>query len=487
MYAKQGLFPAYTTLEDVRIAYPSPARARTIARGLDDLWATYNNGPHINVVADPGSKVPLPDNGFDPNSLSELGSQNTMFNRGAAQDSEQELQEIKNIFQSAFDLAFEDNASFMELTPNAIKQELYKTSVGGLLIYNGHDKTKLRIADALCVMVDSGASEWTAKQPMDQSKAKSQILGYLKPSECMRQIVAFDRNKISQMVTSQTAKVDHIDDTLLLLDLQLPYAATTIDSFRDFALGINIAQCNLKEAVLCCMLSGAVNLSIMNVFQYVLDGAQGDTYKNLLSTAFNEFYEMLRKERITNAQVLEKLLSTMAKDLDNAHIDSSKVGRLAQRQQELSNIIRGAAKPSPRFNINRLDTRQGVRSEYIQELTKEIVVAKGVLLQEIAQCQDPEIRTALCCELRTFEVCERFIRAHLQNKVDGGFAKDLYLALDREISQSNIPNIVKLRNTLVQQLSARKAAEEAALSKSMLSAVENNTISQAALDALAVI
>jgi len=487
MISRQGIFPAYTTLEDVRIEYPTPAKARTIARNLDDLWATYNNGPHINVVADPGSKVPLPDNGFDPNSLSETGAQNTMFNRGVAQDSEATLQELKSLFQASFDSAYADNESFMELSPAGIKQEMYKTSVGALLIYNGSDKTKLRIADALCAMLDSASKDWIGKNVMNQSKAKSEILGYLKPSDCMRQIVAFDGNKIRQMVSSQTSKVDHIDDTLLLLDLQLPYMGSTIDTFRDFALGINIAQCNLKDIVLGCILYGAVNDSIMNALGYVVEGAQGDTYKNLMSEVFNEFYTLVLKERIANAQVLEKLISSMCKDLDNAHIDSSKVERLVQRQRELSNIIQTCMSAKPRFAISKLITKQGVRSEYIDSLRKELVHAKSVILKEIAQCRDGEIRAALCCELRVFEVCERFITAHMQNKVDSNFARDLFVAIDKEVTHSNIPQVVSKLEALTKQLDAKKQAEADALSKSMQNAVESNTISQAELNALAII
>lgn len=485
MFGKSALFPAYTSLDEISVTLPKGMSAKSLARNTHDLRAEYLQNPHIIVDQDPGIRVPLPDNGFDPRSLSETSPTSILFNRGSGDISEKERLEIKDRVQQKLIEELRDNESFSTMSPASIRDELYKTNPGSLLIYNGGNVDKLRAADALVSAVLSEASSWVS-EGHDAVPKKKSFLAYLKPCAPIRDASVLGDNILRQRVRTQTQKVDTLDQALLLLGLDLPVDMQGDASLRDHNLCVNIASSKLKLGVFDVVVDSQVSETLIHACEFVKSLESSGELGYYATRVCNATMFLLCSHVNSEIETLKRLQATVERDLSAAGIDTGKLKDLSLGAEALE---------SSRLKARAMLTKKVTQEKDLAFVTKDTVPQLRGASDEISQAlYDLQKMSrgssygslSLESEIAFFKAIKDIIGELLDDlEIDEeAFATDVCETIELYAYNSNTPRLKTLKASLNAELTDKDATEARLLEDSVNSAIEASTISKKEVDAL---
>ena len=132
----------------------SPSR-NVAMRTTSELWKIHNSEPHVTAPAEPGISVPYPDNGFNPNGLSETNEANTLINRASVGLDKEEFSDLCQQLDDIYTKRLVSDLNLSSMNVGELKEHILEECVGALLIYNESDKDKLIKAFSLCKSLDS--------------------------------------------------------------------------------------------------------------------------------------------------------------------------------------------------------------------------------------------------------------------------------------------------------------------------------------------
>lgn len=487
MYGRNSLFPAYTGLDQVDVRLPHTNRASHLSRNAQDLRAIYDEEPHVVVNADPGLRVPLPDNGFDPRGLGETSPENQLFNRGSAQIlTENARTEIRALLQENFLQEFSENDSFVGMTPSSIREELYKTNPGALLLYNGASIEKLRTADALVNAVLTSAKVWADQIGVEAIPRKEQFLNYIKACAVIRLVAAREDSYLRQQTLSNSQKVNELDNALLLLDLSLPPELESDSSLRDHTLCVNLATNNLQLALYEEALVSGLSETLEHVCQFICSL----TDKGELGYYYKKFKHAVRSclaDRLSaSTEALSRLQNTLERDLSSAGVDTTKIKDLAAGQSKLEQANKTSQ--SLRAVWSKED------APYLKDTVPELQEAVSAVKDALLAVSKSDARkkgsggnyVGSMLEGMALREALSLISELLEDK-NPNVIKDAEVfcnEVESMLLESKVPKIERLKKMVSVEIQDKQAAENKALDESVKAALDASTISEKEVSAL---
>lgn len=456
------IFPAYSSLDDIKVALPKQPSRADVARDLEDLWDIHTSEPHITPLEDPGIIVPLPSNGFDPRTqISDDSPQNILANRGSSEISADIYNQLLNKTQDLYSKHFDAQKHLTQSSVGEIKSEIQEAAPGAFLIYNGSNKENLVKAFALILSFEE-LSDWFVSEATFENSAKENLVAFFKVSPSVREAMLLPDYMIRQNLLSNVQTFDCLESVLNLYRLSDDLEAHTSDDiFCDYREAIVLSDIELGLEINNCISCGIVYQAVTNCLNQVLQNTSSKEIKNVFKICVDLLFNASNLQTSRLLMSYSKIIKKLKEDLKNYGIDPHTLNKLTQKESMLSQTSSPLQKPISS------DLLSNVR--YPSELTNiSTFLSKSARMLEKYLSDNslsPETKLALVSEIYTLlcfkDCCSAMMLG--ENKISE-CAKNLYDALTEELKLCELPNFINLIKNVK---NAEKSLQSAQVSRTI--------------------
>jgi len=484
--SNRTLFPAYSGLDDIDVAMPNSPSRNVAMRTTSELWKIHNSEPHVTAPADPGITVPYPDNGFDPNGLSDTNEANSLINRAAVGLDKDAFADMCHQLDDIYTKRLVSDLNLSSMNVSELKEHILQECVGALLIYNESDKDKLINAFSLCKSLGS-LTEDALSHAQFPEQEKQKLLSFVNCCQAVRDAMLLPDYQIKQTLLGSTRSRDSLDTALSFYGLNEESSAMRLnpgDEFKDYKEAIILCECELSQACNLEISSGVVAKALNNCLSQVLRNVISPELKVALSSvvehAQNSSLRNAKKSAKQNKEILNHLKSEMLK----VGVTPSMTQKLNQKVNA-SDTVLGIQGTGVSVDAQSANTAQRNPQE-IQNTLQSLKSAQGQLTQILnTQNLDPVARLCVTCELYTVMCLQDCCTAlSLGEDKLRECATNLQNALFEEVKESNVGNINSLNVTLKKAHNDLHSAESSKTMEYLNKAKSENVISDKKLQTL---
>lgn len=464
--SSRTLFPAYSGLDEIDVAMPNSPSRNVAMRTTSELWKIHNSEPHVTAPAEPGISVPYPDNGFNPNGLSETNEANTLINRAAVGLDRDQFSDLCQQLDDIYTKRLVSDLNLSSMNVGEIKEHISDECIGALLIYNESDKDKLIKAFSLCKSLDSLTEDVLGKAQFPEQE-KQKLLSFVNCCQAVRDAMLLPNYQIRQTLLGSTISRDSLDTALSFYGLNEESASMRMnpnDEFKDYKEAIILCECELSQACNLEIASGVVAKALRNCLSQVLRNVMSPELKVALSSviehAQSRSLTSAKKSAKQNKEILKNLKSEMLK----VGVTPSLTQKLDQKLKT-SDTVLGMQGTSVSVDVQNA-TQAKRNPQEIQNTLQSLKSAQGQLTHILkTQNLDPVARLCVTCELYTVMCLQDCcIALSLGENKLRECAANLQSALFDEIKVSNVGNIKSLNSNVEK---AHKDLHSAESSKTM--------------------
>lgn len=468
--SSRSIFPAYSGESEVEVRWPTPPNRNSVNRTLNVLWNIHEENPHVVANSGPGIEVPLPDNGFNPNGLSNNSIVNEFVNRASSQLSPETRSQIAALVQENYN-QFREHESEIPLFD--LKAEVRDSYPGVFCLYNGTSKTRFQKALSIVKALEKSAESWSKNSPFELD-AKEEFVSFLKPSPPAFNALLTPKSALSQRVLQQTTPVDCINDVMLQLGLadENPAIETQDEDFK--GLQTQIALLESQERILGRerLLSGDLSRCFHSVCGQIPSILQSKDCSKSSVELLNRCRAILAKRQAADCRKLLKIYAQCKNELRDLGIDPATLPKLTTQEHKIETILEDSHAPKPlSAPLSALPSTRNVDSRRsavaLNQIANQIPRQNGGLISEVC--------ILLCC-------CD-----NLQAKAEGlnkteelahKLADSLEQIPRQEMSLEEKETHINLLKTKSKLREARNARSMQNLSKSTLSEDRKDLLSQ---------
>lgn len=484
----RGLFPSYSGAEDVNVQLPSAPSRASVSRDISDLWETHTQNPHVVANDTAGISVPYPDDGFDPQSLSETSHENTLVNRAKKPSSNTFHREFLQKLNATFlDMALSQmslsNMSILEL-----KAFIERDCPGALLVYNGSNQNSLLKAYALIKSFESTIESLVSnsKSPID---TKENILDIIGDCEPIREALLIPDSTIRQRLLGSTKSVDHLDDVLETFNLKpeddviedFTKLVDTKDEFIDYKREIARASLELDILIQSEIALGRVDSIAKNVLRNIQPELKSIDIYRTFELCIHHCKSLALSKLQSSSQKLLSMIEASIEELEEFGISSAQLSTIKHKMQTLekyqeltisnSHIVNAQKKP-----IRAVDALQKA-IHTLQNAQSQI----QAVLHQIPQPRKAFVLIELYIILCLLDCCNSILNG--DNQIHACSA-NLYKAICEELMDSNVQDISKAKKALETAKLDLQSTQKSTILKKLESAKDGNKISEKKLQTL---
>lgn len=484
--SSRTLFPAYSGLDDIDVAMPNSPSRNVAMRTTSELWKIHNSEPHVTAPAEPGISVPYPDNGFNPNGLSETNEANTLINRAAVGLDREEFSDLCQQLDEIYTKRLVSDLNLSSMNVGELKEHILDECVGALLIYNESDKDKLIKAFSLCKSLDS-LTEDVLDHAQFPEQEKQKLLSFVNCCQAVRDAMLLPDYQIRQTLLGSTISRDSLDTALSFYGLDEESASMRLnpnDEFKDYKEAIILGECELSQACNLEISNGVVAKALSNCLSQVLRNIISPELRVALSSVVEHVQNRSLKSAKKSAKQKKELLESLKSEMLKVGVTPSLTQKL---DQKLSNSDTVLAMQGTNVSVDVQNANTAKRNpKEIQNTLKSLKSAQGQLTRILnTQNLDPIARLCVTCELYTVMCLQDCcIALSLGEDKLRECAANLQTALVEEIKGSNVGNIKSLTHKLKNAHKDLHSAESSKTMEYLKKAQSENVISDKKLETL---
>lgn len=484
----RGLFPAYSGLGDIEVELPSPPSRSKIARDVEDLWEIHTHEPHVTAASDPGIGVPYPDDGYDPQGLSEDSEVNELINRAAEHVSTTEQKKLLSQLHSLYTDRLVTNLQMSSMDVGAIKEMMQDKSAGSLLVYNGNDKDSLIKAYTLIQSLEHLVENFVKKSNFTED-AKAEMLGFIAPCPSVRDAMVLPEHLIRQRLFGSTESRDNIEHALFLFGLDdenvMPGRRLNPldEEFKDYLEKIDFAELELDRSLQQDMHSGVSHAAMYNALNQVMPNVHSQEIKDTLASVVMGVRRGAEEKSKKTARSLALLITRLKQDLEKIGIDPRSVERLVSREREYLQESQEPTKTPVSPDV--LSARNTTRSP--RELGR-LHQGLGPVVQNLQNALNsqrlPEAKLCCAVEMYTLMCLRDCCIAMASGDSLDPCIENLRGAVESVLKSSNLPTIKPLKLKLAKSHKDLQSAKKSKTMQSLKRAQSESLISDKKLETL---
>lgn len=484
----RGLFPSYSGAEDVDVQLPSAPSRVSVSRDVTDLWETHNQNPHVVANDSAGINVPYPDDGFDPQSLSEVSPENTLVNRARKPISSAFQNEFFKNLSSAFANLSLSQIALSNMSILELKSFIDRECPGALLVYNGSNQNSLLKAYNLIksfeFVIEKLVSE--SNSPID---TKEQVLDIIGDCEPIREALLIPDATIRQTLLGSTKNRDHLEDILTTFNLKTQdtsnqediFELDPKDEFVDYKREITRASLELDILVQSEIVNGRIAAIVKNVLNNIRPELNSiDIYKSLVLCI--QYCQSLALSKLqTSTQKLLSIIEASIEELEGFGISDIQLSMINQKMDKLYKLQNLKIPTSHIVNAQTTPIRS---TNALQNAVRTLQAAQVQIqrvLRQTPKAQETFVRIELYVVMCLLDCCTSLMRE--DNKLHA-CSTNLYKAICEELQDSNIKEILEAQKTLSRAKSDLQSTQKSSIIKKLEDAKEGNKISAKKLQTL---
>tara|TARA_B100000900_G_scaffold410034_1_gene426986 strand:- start:3032 stop:4510 length:1479 start_codon:yes stop_codon:yes gene_type:complete len=484
--SSRTLFPAYSGLDEIDVAMPNAPSRNVAMRTTSELWKIHNSEPHVTAPAEPGISVPYPDNGFDPNGLSETNEANTLINRASVGLDRDEFSDLCQQLDDIYTKRLVSDLNLSSMNVGELKEHISNECVGALLIYNESDKDKLIKAFSLCKSLDS-LTEKVLEKAQFPEQEKQKLLSFVNCCQAVRDAMLLPDYQIRQTILGSTISRDSLDTALSFYGLNEESVAMRLnpnDEFKDYKEAIILCECELSQACNLEISSGVVAKALNNCLSQVLGKVISPELKVALSSVVEHVQSRSLKDAKKSAKQSKELLQKLKSEMIKVGVTPSMTQKLNQKLSTSDSVlnIQGTGVSIDVHNANNAKRNP----QEIQNTLQSLKSAQSQLTHILnTQNLNPIARLCVTCELYTVMCLQDCcVALSLGDDKLRECAGNLKSALFEEVKNSNIGNIESLNNNVNNAHKDLHSAESSKTMEYLKKAQSENVISDKKLQTL---
>ena len=480
------LFPAYSGLDQIDVAMPNSPSRNVAMRTTEELWKIHNSEPHVTAPAEPGISVPYPDNGFDPNGLSETNEANTLINRASVGLDKDELSDLCQQLDEIYTKRLVSDLNLSSMNVSELKEHILQECPGALLIYNESDTDHLIKAFSLCKSLNV-LTENVLGHAQFPEQEKQKLLSFVNCCQAVRDAMLLPDYQIRQSLIGSTISRDSLDTALSFYGLNEESKSLRLnpnDEFKDHKEAIILCECELSQACNLEISSGIVAKALSNCLAQVLRDIMSSELKVALSSVVEHAQSNALKSAKQSAKQNKEILKGLKSEMLKMGVTPSMTQKVDQKMN-VSDTILGMqntgvsvdshnannAKRNPQEIQNTLQSLNSAQSQLEQILNTQ-------RLDPVAKlCVTAELYTVMCLQ----DCC---IALSLGEDRLRDCAINLGNALFEEVKDSHVGNIKSLNANVKKAHKDLQSAESSKTMEYLKKAKSENVISDKKLHTL---
>lgn len=451
--ATRTLFPAYSNLDDVKVALPAPPSRAAVARDVGDLWGIHTSEPHITPLEDPGVEAPLPDNGFNPGvDLSETSPENILANRGGGELDARDFAQLSARLKSLYATTLTDNKHLESETAGEIKSHMERAYPGALFVYNGTNKDLLIKALSLIESMSELSEAYVADATFAE-EAKAALITFFKVSPAVREAMFLPDPMIRQRLFGSTATHNNIAEALKLFGVDGAHGggdaqAVVDDEFSDFREALALASAELALHANLSVCEGVAGQAMQHCLNQVAAAVPSSELRAQLRECVLAAQRRAARSALKCVADISRVVQGVKSDMERIGVDPATFKKLQLKEQRVLTAAQKAntivarhasadTHTSSRSLTNLADARRalaGVQSQI-----------EGFLAN--TKALPAEHKLALYCELycvMCFQDCCSALASGAKSL--DPCAERLYAAVYDEVCASEVPDVKMLAN-----------------------------------------
>ena len=348
MFNQNSIFPSYSNLSEIRVNLPQPPSRSKIARGVEDLWNIHMSEPHVVINEDPGVIVPLPDEGYNMEGLSETSDVNVLVNRGGSKLTEKEIIDLSSKLSDIYSSKLKSNESLVNEKTSDVKSEMLNECPGSLLIYNGADKESLVEALSIVQSLEQLASS-EIKSAVFPMEVKHMLVSFVNLTEPTRFAILEPNDSIRQKVLNGTIYIDElrlVKQAFGLSDRENPKVNSSNEKLADHLNAIELAELELKLRKSQEISQGICYTSMLHVLRQIDRHFSSDIYKIVTKPVVDCLKLSCQQTRKYAKRVQSQLLEICA-ELQNIGVDTRTIKNIHETQKSLELLVNMKDSPVP--------------------------------------------------------------------------------------------------------------------------------------------
>jgi hypothetical protein len=334
------LFPAYSNLDDVRVALPSPPSRAAVARDVGDLWKIHTSEPHITPLEDPGVAAPLPDNGFDPRrDLPETSPENILANRGGGPLDDKTFMRLSEELQSLYAKCAAENKHLASETAGEIKSHMDRTHPGALFVYNGTNKDLLIKALSLIEALSELSESFVASATFAE-EAKASLITFFKVSPAVREAMFLPDPMIRQRLFGNTTTFNNVVEALKAFGLDEDgegrgAAVAADDEFSDFREALALASAELKLHANLSICDGVASRALQHCVSQVTPSVRSSELRAQFRDCVSFVQGLAAKNALKCVADITRVVQGVKADMQRIGVDPATFRKLQLKEQRI--------------------------------------------------------------------------------------------------------------------------------------------------------
>lgn len=483
------LFPSYSGAGDVKVSLPNAPSRASAQRDTESLWDVHTSEPHVVANSDPGISVPLPNDGFDPQGLSETNEANILVNRGGSQASENHFEELQSSLDEIYTETLVSNLNLSSLSLKELKEYMLENAPGSLLVYNGSSSDDLIQAFSLIQSLETLADEKVAAA-VSTLDMKELLLSFMSKVPSVRDAMLLPDLNIRQTLLGSTENRNSLSEALQAFGLEDDDEKTNFsslkkdDAFFDYKEAVLVAECELNLAIQKEICMGLVSRAMDNALRQVKPYIASKELVHTLEMCVDH----CRNLALSNSKKFSRQLATILKDsiqdLKNMGAEPQTLEATHKKVQSLENWSERKKLPSVISRKSASSLRSSQDLVNAQILLQECVTQLRQLIKT-SKSMHKNAQVAMVCELYTLMcfidccVCMQKSENSLKECVE-----HLHKAFEEELSDSAISNIFALKKAMTSANKDLQYAQKSQIMNTLTKAKEENKISDRKLQTL---
>lgn len=447
------LFPSYSGAGDVKVSLPNAPSRASAQRDTESLWEIHTSEPHVVANSDPGISVPLPDDGFDPQGLSESNEANILVNRGGSHASDSSFEALREELDEIYTETLVSNLNLSSLSLKDLKDYMFENAPGSLLVYNGSNSDELIQAFSLVQSLETLANE-KVSSAASTIDAKETLISFIGKVPSVRDALLLPDLNIRQTLLGSTINRNSLSEALSVFGINDDSESQNLnvlkkdDTFFDYKEAVLVAECELKLAVHKEICMGLISRSMENALRQVKPYISSKELVHTLETCVDHCRNLALSESKKYARQLASILEHSIQELKDMGADVQTLESARKKVKSLENWQARKKLPSV---ISRKPV-QNIRST--NELSKAQLVLQecATQLRQLLKSSNSmpiNAKVAMTCELYTL-MC--FIDCCVCLQKGENSLKDcmvnLHKAFEEELEDSKLSNICELKKAL---------------------------------------
>jgi hypothetical protein len=483
--SNKTLFPAYSGLDDIDVALPKGPARSVAMRSTSDLWDIHSSEPHVTAPSDPGIAVPYPDNGFDPQSLSEDNDANILVNRAAEGLSEDRREELCEKLDDMYTNRLVSDLHLSHMDIGDLKEYILTHCPGALLVYNESDKDMLIKAFSLCKSLETLTSQVVDHSQFPEDE-KQVLLSFVSCCDAVREAMLLPDYQIRQTLIGSTVSRDSLAIALDAFGLNEDEKKSRIhanDEFKDHKEAILLCELDLDRACHLEISQGMLAKALNNCLLQIMQSLRSHELRNALSSTIKYAQQIAQGEAQKTAKESKALLSNLKSDMLKVGVSPGLTKKLDNRIEEADLVCR---QNGTSVVIDPQNASNASRSpKELQRTLNGLKAAQSQIEQVLQKGLDPVAKTCTYAELYTI-LCLQDCCIALsmgENRLKE-CASNLHSALYNELKNSNVPSVKALSANVKKAHKDLQSAENLKTMKHLKQAKSENRISDKKLQTL---